>query len=220
MKLGHLTILATGMLLALASTGVSAQSVYRIVGPDGRVTFSDTPPPSGATPTPTRGSAAAADAGLPYELQQIARRYPVTLYSGNNCAPCASGRALLQMRGIPFSERTVTSPEDVQALQRLSGEAGLPLLTIGSQQLKGFSDAEWTQYLDAAGYPKSSKLPAGYAKPAPAPLVAVERPTVPAPAEPPPAAAQEPGVNAPNVRPRPAVAPRPASDPNPAGIRF
>ena len=70
--------------------------------------------------------------------------------------PLAAGAT----RGIPFDERTVKSNEDVEALQRLSGQASLPLLTIGTQQLKGFSDAEWSQYLDAAGYPKSVQLPA------------------------------------------------------------
>lgn len=217
MKHGQLTIFAAGALLALASVGASAQAVYRIVGPDGRVTFSDTPPASGAAQTSTRGGAAAAEASLPYDLQQVTRRYPVTLYSGNNCAPCASGRALLQARGIPFAERTVTSPEDIQALQRLSGEAGLPLLTVGSQQLKGFSDAEWTQYLDAAGYPKSSKLPPGYARPAATPLVTVERPAATPPAGSPAAAGE---TRPEGTVPRPATPPNPRDNPNPAGIRF
>ena len=40
----------------------------------------------------------------------------------------------------------------------------------GGQQLKGYSDLEWKQYLDAAGYPKSSQLPSGYRNPPAAPL--------------------------------------------------
>jgi hypothetical protein len=95
----------------------------------------------------------------------------------------------------------------VQALQRLSGDGSLPFATIGSQQLKGFSDSEWTQFLDAAGYPKSSALPPGYRQAPATPLVSAAAP----------AAAPRPAA-APVAPPAPAVAaPAPS---NPAGIRF
>jgi hypothetical protein len=51
-----------------------AQQVYRIVGPDGKVTFSDQPPPAGhpgkVSAANTGGGGAAATAGLPFELRQ------------------------------------------------------------------------------------------------------------------------------------------------------
>lgn len=189
-----------------------AQMVYRIVGADGKVTFSDKPPASpeqGKVATTGVGSAAAAStAALPFELRQVAARYPVTLYTAPDCAPCANGRAMLGSRGIPFSERTVTSAEDAATLKRLSGETTLPFLTIGSQRIKGYSDAEWTQYLDAAGYPKTSVLPSGYRQAAASPLVAVEKPVTPAPE-----ATAESRTNAPPAAP-------PRSPANPAGIQF
>ncbi|MDO9405863.1 MAG: glutaredoxin family protein [Polaromonas sp.] len=207
--------------LALAALTVSlahAQQVYRIVGPDGKVTFSDKPPPPAVnakvTTSAAGGSAGVAAASLPFELRQVASKYPVTLYTSANCAPCVSARGLLTARGIPFSEKTVTSNDDAQALQRLSGENSLPFATIGSQQLKGFSDAEWTQFLDAAGYPQTSVLPASYRAPAPTPLVAVAPATTPAAANGTNAAA---GPRATSTRPVPA--PNPA-DTNPAGIKF
>ena len=43
-----LRILGTTALLVCAGTAAQAQTVYRIVGADGKVTFSDKPP---ATPT-------------------------------------------------------------------------------------------------------------------------------------------------------------------------
>ena len=202
--------LAVFAIAALWST-VSQAQVYRIVGPDGKVTFSDKPP---VTEGASRVGAASSTggngaAGLPYELRQVASKYPVTLYVGDNCGPCGAGRSLLTSRGIPFAEKTVNSNEDGQALQRLSGDRSLPFMTIGSQQLKGFSDSEWTQFLDAAGYPSSSALPASYRQPAATPLVAV---------------AAAPAVTAaiPVARPNaPAPAPRPApNNDNPAGIKF
>jgi glutaredoxin len=200
--------LALGVGLSTSSLG---QQVYRIVGPDGKVTFSDQPPPvgsAGKTTVNTAANGAGATASLPFELRQVASKYPVTLYTGDNCGPCGAGRALLGSRGIPFTEKTISTQEDVQALQRLSNDASLPFLTIGSQQLKGFSDAEWTQFLDAAGYPKSSLLPSNYRSAAATPLVTIA-----------PAAAATPAPKASAARTPTPVAP-PVNKDNPAGIRF
>ncbi|MEN9539050.1 MAG: hypothetical protein RLZZ126_1285 [Pseudomonadota bacterium] len=191
-----------------------AQQVFRIVGPDGRVTFSDKPPAtpdakSAAVVPGARRDGASGNAALPFELRSVVAKYPVTLYTAASCGPCTAGRSMLQSRGIPFSERTVTTQEDADALQRLAGENALPLLTIGSQKLKGFSDADWGQYLDVAGYPQSSRLPAGFRNPPPAPLVVVQR------QEPATAQAAEQATAA----PIPVAVPRPET-PNPAGIRF
>lgn len=209
---------AASLLMALASVGAQAQNVYRIVGPDGKVTFSDRPPAettapparSPAAPAAATASPAAVNGALPFELRQVANRYPVTIYTGNDCAPCGSLRNMLTSRGVPYTERTVASNEDIAALQRLSGSTSLPFGTIGGQQLVGFSDAEWIQYLDAAGYPKQSQLPSNYRQPAPTPLVAA-KPVESAPAAEPKAPA------------RPALPPPVNDGPtpsNPAGIRF
>lgn len=206
-------------LLALAgalASPLSQAQVYRIVAPDGKVTFSDQPPPwtSNAKVSEIRVTASGGVqlAGLPFGLRQAAQKYPVTLYTGENCEPCVRGRALLSNRGIPFSEKTVLTPADGQVLQRLSSDSTLPLLTIGSQQLKGFSDAEWTQFLNAAGYPATSVLPAHYRAPSPTPLVSVAD----APAT------TSSGARKPRVKQEPTPEPVPVSPPvtSPSGIRF
>ncbi len=202
-----LTAGASALLLAAAAQA----QVYRAVGPDGRVTYSDTPPAAQA-PAPTQDAAAprGGSPGLPYQLGQTAQRYPVTLHTASQCAPCASGRNLLVNRGVPFAEKTIESSDDVAALQRLAGGGDLPLLTIGAQQLKGFSDTEWSQYLDAAGYPRSSQLPSTWRR-APASPLAPVRAT--------PAAAAQAPASAPAVPEAPSLEP-PRTTTNPAGIRF
>ncbi|WP_354374314.1 glutaredoxin family protein [Variovorax paradoxus] len=202
----------SGFALLLVAAGAMAQPVYRNVDKNGKVTFSDRAPTASTEPAaaPQAGIVPPANAGLPYELRQVAQRYPVTLYSGEECAPCATARSLLTTRGIPFEERTVKSSQDVEALQRMTSQASLPLLTIGSQQLKGFSDTEWSQYLDAAGYPKSNSLPAGYRNPPARPLVAVQAAPV----------AREPAQAAPAPQQQPAPAPSGPTPSNPAGIKF
>ncbi len=201
--------------LALGAGSVLAQGVYRHVGPDGRVTFSDQPPASTTPAVPAAPGAAPASGAsgteLPFALRQVAQRYPVTLYTTTVCAPCDQGREMLRTRGIPFREKTVGSNEDLEAFQKLSGGSQLPHLTIGTQPLRGYSPEQWAQYLDAAGYPKASALPRNYRAPAPTALVPVAPPTEPAPAQ--PAAA------APAPAPLP-VQPSGPSPQNPAGIRF
>ncbi|MDH6165303.1 glutaredoxin [Variovorax boronicumulans] len=201
----------TGLALLLVAAGAMAQPIYRNVDKNGKVTFSDRAPAASTEPAAGPQSAAtpASTAGLPYELRQVAQRYPVTLYTSEDCAPCSAARTLLTTRGIPFDERTVKSNEEIEALQRLSSQSSLPLLTIGTQQLKGYADNEWSQYLDAAGYPKSNSLPAGYRNGPARPLIAAQqaapasRAAAPAaPPPPPPAAPSDPGAG------------------NPAGIKF
>lgn len=204
--------LAAALCALACSSLAQAQSVYRIVGPNGKVTFSDRAPSEDATPALTANPSAepsSASNALPYSLRQVASRFPVTLYTGADCAPCTSARNLLTGRGVPFTERTVSSNEDIDALKNLSSNSSLPFATIGGQHLTGFSDGEWTQYLDAAGYPKKSELPSNYRQPAATPLVAI-KPVAPKPA------AQAPATDA----PRPAPAPAGPSPSNPAGIRF
>ena len=217
-RLAALAVCATGALLA---TAAQAQQVHRIVGPDGKVTFSDRAPEdkkAQSTVLSTASGGAASNPALPTELRQIASRFPVTLYTGESCSPCQQARQLLVQRGVPFTERSVNTNDDLDALRRLSGESALPFGTIGRQQLKGFSDAEWTQYLDAAGYPAQSRLPRGYTQPAATPLAPTKAPVASAPDAP-----QE-AASAPTGRPRrqappppPPGAPTPS---NPAGIRF
>jgi glutaredoxin len=212
---GALALLAAG-----AAFDAGAQQIYKIVGPDGRVTFSDQPPvdPNGPKAQPAKvvpftgdsASASASSGSLPFELRQAASRYPVTLYSAPGCQSCAAGRQYLVSRGVPFTERLIVTREDADALNRLTGTQSVPVVMIGSQQLRGYSDTEWAQFLDAAGYPRTSKLPASYVQPPARPLVAVDQPPAPGTAAPAPAEA----------RSTPAPAPATPAGDNPAGITF
>lgn len=207
----HVTLLPSSPRLhlllaaALAAAGPAALAQYKVVGPDGKVSYSDQPA-AGAT----GGRAAVAEPAssaslLPLELRQAMGRYPVTLYAGKDCRSCDNGRQLLQQRGVPFTEKRVDTTADIAAFKRLSGSDSLPLLGIGSQQLKGLVSADWQAYLDAAGYPKTSRLPANWRNPAPTPL----------------AAAAAPAAGPADTSPSDATAPvAPANDPTAPRIRF
>jgi len=210
-------VLGLGAMVLMAAAGwppdASAQQIYRIVTPDGRVTFSDRAPLDSAAKAapavalPPGGAQGSEPGTLPFELRQATTAYPVTLYTGPECPPCQSARAMLTTRGIPFAEKTVTTNEDIEALRRLAGSPTLPVATIGAQQLRGYSEQEWAQYLDAAGYPQTSQLPAAFRRAPATPLVAA-MPAKPAAAPPATANAQ------------PAPPPLPPTPPYNGGIRF
>jgi hypothetical protein len=208
----HLPVvrLSASLLLALSAVGSPAQTPYKVVSPDGKVTYTDRPvavQPGMQVQALKRDAISGSAAGppLPAELRAVQARFPVMLYTTAECASCDSGRRLLQLRGVPYNERLVASEDDVTALQRLSGGRTLPVLTVAGQTLRGFSENDWLSTLDLAGYPKESRLPRGWQAPAAEPLVARAPAVVPR-------AADE--TRAPS---EPAF-PQAASDPS--GIRF
>ena len=199
--------------IALLACATLAQAeLYKSVGPDGRVTYSDTPTAK-AQPVDTRKAPAASVSGtaLPYELALVARAHPVTLYTSDKCPPCFSARNLLARRGVPYVEKTVSSNEDIAALAAVAGEARLPLLTIGAAKEQGFEEGIWNRALSAAGYPQNSQLPAGWRNPPPQAAAPAQAEPAPAPAAPVAQRREPAGL--------PAEAPPPAGK-APPGFRF
>jgi len=194
MKCAPTSLLLAAGLLWMA--GAHAQ-LYKSVGPDGRVTYSDTPPDSAPVERTLPNRPRPADA-LPPALANAHTKHPVTLYTTDNCQPCSDGRALLQRRGIPFAEKTVQSDEDLAVLRKAGSDQHLPLLTVGNQKQQGFEADSWNATLSAAGYPETSQLPKSYQNP---PAVAAAPPKAAQAATPP---AAESGAGAATPPPPPA----------------
>jgi len=207
-------LLLVSVVAATALPFVPAHAQYKVVAPDGSVTYTDRPPADARLRVTPMGSATGATAAiaapavnLPVELRQLTQRFPVSLYTSADCPACDSGRQWLAERGVPYRERSISTEPDVQALALLTGARTVPALTIGAQPVRGFSAGEWQSFIDAAGYPRESRLPSGWQPPAVTPLV--EPP-------PPPAVVATPA-------PRPAAPPPPppaAPAPGPGGVRF
>lgn len=201
MKLRTLLNASCLLLSALLANSAFAE-LYKWVGADGKVTYSDIPPPANAKRIETKSlSNDAPGLNLPPELATAVAQNPVTLYTAPSCSPCNDGRALLKQLGIPFAEKTVVSNEDINKLKQLSGDAQLPLLVIKNSKFKGFDSAEWRVTLSSAGYPETNKLPKEYRYPAAEPAAP------PAP----PAAQKEPEIKKAEPKPKPATE---------SGIRF
>jgi glutaredoxin len=154
-----LTIMSAAALLA--SAAAHAQQ-YRWIDKDGRVQYTDTPPPAWAkdvrkeTP-PGEGSGVAPQVN--YDLAKAQKEFPVTLYSSPNCKEgCEAMRAALNKRGVPFAEKQVYDLESNEELKRLSGAQEVPTLLVGRSVQRGFEQEALDTLLDSAGYPKAGVL--------------------------------------------------------------
>jgi len=181
-------IVATALAIAC---GAAVGQTYRWVDDQGRVHYTQTPPPPGARDVQKKNleqSGAAASADLPYATQQAAKNFPVKLYAQKPCAPCDDARASLVKRSVPFSEVDVLTQRELDEVKAISGKTDLPLVVVGSLFQSGFQKELINGLLDTAGYPASGP---------PLPVEALRKPdpsAAPAPSRPSPIAA-EPGAD-------------------------
>lgn len=161
--------------LLLVAAG-AAQAQYRWRDAGGQVNYGDFPPSDARDlqRVDTRPMPAAADgnSALPFELRRAMAQHPAVLYTSGDCAACDNGRTFLRQRGVPFSERVIEAPEDVETLKRQTGVDKVPVLMLGRERFTGFNASNWARALDYAGYPAESKLPSDFRLEPPQPLVA------------------------------------------------
>jgi len=122
MNIRHYTHLSTvlGIMLSFISIACHAQGqLYKWVGPDGKIVYSDTPPPANVKIVEKKGYiAGSSSTPLPYELANAAAKNPVVLYTAPNCSPCDDARIFLKGLGVPFAEKTIKTAEDLSLLKK------------------------------------------------------------------------------------------------------
>lgn len=150
MRVAVLAVLAC----AFGAACVTAAQLYRWEDEKGHVEWRDTPPPPNAKKVEQRnvGGNTIETSTLPYAVQQAVKNFPVTLWVFACGEPCDRARAHLQKRGVPHVERNAQKESD--ALKSLTGTLEVPVLLVGSRQLRGYLESDWDAALDAAGYPK------------------------------------------------------------------
>src|SRR5437762_3218881 len=118
--------------LAFAFDAAAQTNVYKWTDAEGKVHFSDTPPPPQASKNVTEkrmGGGTVADSQLPYATQLAAKTSPVILYTAPQCGdPCEQGRSLLSDRGVPYTERDAQANRaDAEAVKKAIGALQVPL---------------------------------------------------------------------------------------------
>ena len=178
--------------LMLACVCVQAD-LYRWVDAEGKVHYSDQPPPANVKQVEKKKAAGgkASEAPLPYVLQQAVKNFPVTLYTSACGNACTQAHELLLKRGVPYTEMDATDVKVHPELKKLTGgTVEVPVLKVGRDAVKGYEEGQWNTALDAAGYPQTAVIaPRPPIKPASKPAAAA--PTAASPATPPPAEASK-----------------------------
>ena len=142
-------------LIVLVCGNAQADGLYRWVDKSGKVNYGDSPAAGAAKVEQKKfGAAPTVDVNdLPYATRHAKQNFPVTLYIAENCSDlCKQARLFLTKRGIPFTENTLRTKEDLDAFKQLSGSDGVPTLAVGKTWFKGFQAEQWGGALDTAGY--------------------------------------------------------------------
>jgi glutaredoxin len=141
------------------AVGANAQ-VYRWLDDKGRMHVGDALPTGARSVEKISDARAPTEPAEPHALQLARKNAPVTLYSTPNCPLCDRARQLLNARGVPFSEKSVVTEQQVQELVRVVGRNALPSIVVGTKIQEGFAETIYEGMLDDAGYPKTGVLPA------------------------------------------------------------
>ncbi|HTP47360.1 MAG TPA: glutaredoxin family protein [Casimicrobiaceae bacterium] len=174
-------------LIAICGSGLAisqVQQVYRYVDPEGRVVYSDKPPPPNARDAQAKriGRNTIETSNLSYTSALAEERFPVTLYTFGCGTICDTASALLNKRGVPHTVVDVGQGDGADKLKRLTGGLDAPALQVGDQFTTGFNENRWQSMLTDAGYPQTPAprtAPVGRAPsppPTPVPNAAVEAP--------------------------------------------
>ena len=155
------------LVLCLLSALTQAGTVYKSVGADGKITYSDQPPSAGkvektlnlanlpSTPLP--------DSVVRYrnELEKSmksrlveARKTPdmnqTSLLTAQWCGYCKQAKAYLSEKNIAYTEYDIDTPEGMKAMVEAGGGGGVPVLLWHGQKIKGFSRAAYDSVFSAS----------------------------------------------------------------------
>lgn len=144
-----LALALAGTLLAIAAA--SAQTVYKSVGPDGKVVYSDQPPTTGRLEKTMKFQlqSSALPASAVSFMEQFRKTHPndapqaatrgVTLYSAVWCGYCRKAKAWLAEHGVAYANVDIDAPGGAQALAQAGGGTGIPVLVVDGRPIGGFS---------------------------------------------------------------------------------
>jgi len=154
--------LVTAGLLILSCAAVGG-TMYKSIGPDGRVVYSDRPPDSGrvekALTYKNLPASALPDSVIQYReaLQKSADKRlassasaasgTVQLFAAEWCGHCRKAKAWLAGKGIAYQEHDIDTPEGKLAFAQTSKRSGgIPLLTWKGEQVQGFSTSAYDAF--------------------------------------------------------------------------
>lgn len=152
----RLARLAVGFLFAALLLPAVA-GMYKIVGPDGRVSYADTPPADAKSARVSEfkvksysGPAVAGSLAALPDWQAIlrrplaeqgARRGGVVMFSAAWCGYCQRAKRYMDAKGVAYDEIDIDKDARGKEEHQRLGARGVPFFVVGSKTLAGFSEA-------------------------------------------------------------------------------
>ncbi len=152
---------AVCMLSFAISMTASAETVFKAVGPDGEITYSDKPPADRArantlefrnlpsSPLPAQVLRFREQLEKSAEGRISAARAPragdVALFTASWCGHCKRAKAHLAAAQINYVEYDIESVDGMRAFIGAGGSGGVPLLVAGDRRVRGYSSAAYEQ---------------------------------------------------------------------------
>lgn len=151
MKLNALFTVIT--ILCVTASASYADTLYKYVGPDGKITYSDKPPTRGGNIQKTLSFKHLPSTKIPADtaakLDQLRNSKftsnpkrtasQVTLFTATWCGYCKQAKAYLDNQKIDYREIDIESKEGMVEFSRAGGSGGVPLLIAGKESVQGFS---------------------------------------------------------------------------------
>jgi glutaredoxin len=131
----------------------NAGTVYKVVGPDGKITYSDHEPekgqsskalnfndlPSSPVP-PLPAEANKAKAALQARTSPVAEvQSRNVIFTASWCGYCKKAKVYLRNKGISIGELDIDTPSGRESY-RSAGGSGIPLLLYQGKRVQGFSE--------------------------------------------------------------------------------
>jgi len=108
--------------------------VYKWTDAQGRIHYSDSPPPAAKT-TQLRLQSFT---GPVQVSQAIGADSGVTIFTTEWCGVCKRAKAFFKQNGVPFREWDVEKTDYGSVKFKQLGGSGVPVITVGSEKMMGF----------------------------------------------------------------------------------
>lgn len=134
--------------LLFLSLGMEAHAeVYKVIGADGRVTYTDKEP-SPAEKTEKLKLQTYTGTPSVSSMKDAVKR--VTILSAQWCGQCARAKAYMKSRKIDFEEWDIDKSNYARAKMNELGAKGVPVILVGKQKMVGFSEGGFDDLLKSA----------------------------------------------------------------------
>ena len=150
-------------IIGFVVTALHAETLYKVVGTDGKITYTDQPPAdrkstttlrfADAPSTPLPESVLKYQAALQKSMQgrlaaakKIDAIGSVTLFSATWCGYCTQAKAYMQAKSIGYREVDIDTPDGGRAYLEAGGARGVPLLMADGRRIQGFSAGAYDNF--------------------------------------------------------------------------